>query len=289
MSVAFAAALKSAARKHGFKVVVDVMDLPAHQFADLGFSLEMSVKNFLRFDRFVFGKADYLMVCSQSMTELIHKRYGVDESSLIVALNGHSIGEDGVEEGCFGTPLSRNPGDKRLKFAYAGTLNAARGIAPVLDAFLESDVDAEMHLCGPHGDWITTDYNDPRLIYHGALSDDQAAAALAGCDVGLIPYPEKGYYNLAYATKLSFYLGLGMAVLCSEARETASQVKRLGVGLCWPLADFASAFRQIAENADELSLWRKRANEVRADYSWTSIYTRAFDELERRAGALSYK
>ena len=86
------------------------------------------------------------------------------------------------------------------------------------------------------------------------------------------------YYHLAFATKLPFYLGLGMPVLCSNARETASHVARLGVGLCWPVDDFATAFATLAEDRSRLRAWRERVLESRAQFQWSEIYARALRE-----------
>lgn len=279
-SVLFTAALRRAADKQGFAVVVDVADVPAFQYEDLGFQLEMGCRTLGWFDRFILRRADYLWMCSESIARCVQERYGIDESRLITALNGYQVElQPAVDDDSAG-----------LKFAYAGSLNRERGIEILIESFLLGGMDhCELHLCGPYGDWIPEKYKDRRLVCHGSLSDEQASVALSGCHVGLIPYPEKGYYHLAFATKLPFYLGLGMPVLCSNARETASHVQRLGVGLCWGIDDFGSALRHVARNRDQIGSWRRRVLEVRGDFSCSRIYAKALETTTRRAASMTGK
>lgn len=268
MSFAFAALLRRSARASGFGIVIDVMDLPVYQYRDLGFELEMRPSTLHRFDRFVFSRADVLWVCSQMLAKLIHTRYGIEEARLVVALNGYHTE--------LPPSLGRSPGT--VRFAYAGSLNAERGILPVIQALTRGSADCQLHLCGAGGDWIRSHGSDPRIVYHGSLSDEQAARKLRECDVGLIPYPEQGYYHLAFATKLPFYLGLGLPVLCSNAAETASHVERLGVGICRPIADFGAAFADIAADPAQIVPWQKRVAKVRRELRWSSIYGKALEQ-----------
>lgn len=269
ISLLFASKLRSMANRLGFRIVIDVMDLPVFQYRDLGYQLEMSEDTHKLFDRFVFRRADKLWVCSEMLAETIRREYGCHEQSTIVALNGHSM------------DISPPPLDMSgpMKLAYAGWLSPWRGVACMIDAFLASGVtEAQLHMCGPSGEWISEHYADSRIIYHGSLTDAEAIRRLAGCQVGIIPYPEEGYYNLAFATKFPFYLALGMAVLSSEARETASHVRRLGVGLVAPLDKFSDAIAYLDGHRDEVAQWHRRALEVRSDFDWSNIYSRALEQ-----------
>lgn len=277
MSLAFAAMLRREADRRGFRVVVDIMDLPAFQFADLGFSLEMRPATLQRFDRFIFSHADTLWVCSESIARMVRENYGIDDSRIVVALNGHQMH-------C--RPVDKPDPPATLKFAYAGSLNRERGIASTIEAFLKGGgPDTELHLCGPYGEWIAGEYSDPRIVHHGALTDEQAGDTLANCDIGLVPYPERGYYHVAFATKLPFYLALGMPVLCSNARESSHHVNRLGVGLCWPMDDFGSAFAYLSRSRGQVRDWREQVLRVRSELSWSSIYSRAVDATLERSAA----
>jgi hypothetical protein len=64
------------------------MDLPAFQYADLGFSLQMRPEQLQAFDKFIFSRADVLWVCSGSIAGLICDRYGIDQRKSMVVLNG---------------------------------------------------------------------------------------------------------------------------------------------------------------------------------------------------------
>lgn len=260
--------LRHEATRRGFKIVIDVMDLPVFQHRDLGYELQMRDSTLARFDRFVFGQADAIWVCSGLIAGLIHEHYGVPEARLITALNGHKMGS---------VPLRDT--HEGVRFAYAGSMNSERGIAPAIEAFLAGAApDSELHLCGPFGDWIPGRFDDPRIVYHGALTDADACAALAACDVGLIPYPERGYYHVAFATKLPFYLNLGLPVLCSAARETASYVEKLGIGMWRDIDSFATAFSEISRNPGVVDEWRGNVLAAREEFDWSYIYSRALAE-----------
>jgi glycosyltransferase involved in cell wall biosynthesis len=265
MSLLFAAALRRESRRSGFKIVIDITDLPVFQYRDLGFEIGMSPRTMRCFDRFILSRADMLWVCSSGLVELIAETYSIERKNMVFAPNGHDMG---------GVPAAVDAGV--FRFAYAGSLNRARGIGVMLDAFLASRTDdAEIHLCGPYGEWIGNEYDDRRIVHHGALTDAQAREELAGCDIGVIPYPESGYYNLAFPTKLAFYLSLGMPVLCTKAVEAAEYVERTGIGMSHRVDDLSAAFEFLASRPAQVSAWRRRVLEVRPDLSWTSIYSGA--------------
>jgi hypothetical protein len=265
-SAAFALWLRSASRRLGFRVVVDVMDLPSAQFEDLGYNLQMRASTLRRFERLILRGADWLWVCSESIGRLIGEDYGVERDRIVTALNGYHVTV---------APRSRSTKGS-IRFAYAGSMNREREVEPLIAAFLASDLEqCELHLCGPFGDWIPETYTNQRVIYHGSLSDAEAAEALSDCHMGLIPYPEKGYYHLAFATKLAFYLGLGIPVLCSMARETASHVANLNVGMCRAIGDFSAAFRQIAADPRLIDEWGANVLKIRDEFAWDTIYSRA--------------
>lgn len=277
MSVLFAELLRRASKKQGFDIVIDIRDLPAFQYKDLGFPIEMKPGTLRWFDRFVFSRANCLWVCSESIGHLVHECYGIAESRLITTLNGYR------------TPIKPSTDyGGRLKLAYAGSLNRERGIKTLIDSLFRSEIqDFELHLCGLYGDWILDEYKDSRLVFHGSLTNEQASSTLSQCHIGIIPYPERGYYHLAYATKLSFYMGLGLPVLCSNAHETASHVRRLGVGLCRPMDDFDSAFQTLDNNRDQIKDWQRRVLEVREEFSWHAIFARSLAETTNRCALTS--
>lgn len=264
MSLVFAYLLRGKA-----EVVIDVMDLPVFQYKDLGYPIEMSEAKLKWFDRFIFSRADYLWVCSNALSEVIRQECAIDTSRLIVALNGHDMDQ----------PPPERPPSQITRFAYAGSLNPERGMEAAVQAFVDGRMEnTELHLCGRCGQWIRQKYSDPRIVYHGELTDAEAWKTLAGCDIGLIPYPERGYYNLAFATKLPFYLALGMPVLCSMAQETAAVVEAKGIGLCRPISRFAEAYQEAASDPEQLAAWRSNVIKVRGEFSWNIIYSRALEK-----------
>lgn len=269
LSLLFAQKLRRLANRKRFGIVIDIMDLPVYQYQDLGFELEMRPEALKKFDRFIFSRADVLWVCSGSIARIINQDYDIDAFRMIVVLNGYQAqqSQPDFEDG-------------QLKLAYAGTLNRERGLEPVFDNLLGCPGNFQINLCGLSGEWIGQKYSDPRLVYHGAITDSAARKVLSGCNLGLIPYPERGYYHLAFATKLAFYLGMGMPVLCSDVIETGEYVRNMGIGLCSPVSQFSEAVQSIVPA--RLLEWREQVLRVRGMFSWANIYQLALSESMRR-------
>jgi glycosyltransferase involved in cell wall biosynthesis len=265
MAVFFARKLRNLANDLGARIVIDVMDLPRFQYKDLGYELEMNPKRLEYFDRLIFSLADKLWVCSHSLADLIERKYAIEHSKIIDVLNGYN---EQASSACLDASNSLH----KLRFVYCGSLNKERGIDDLLAHFNASGVDAELHVCGPHGEWIV---GNEKLFCHGTLNEADAMRLASSCDVGLIPYPEYGYYHLAFATKLAFYLGAGIPVMCSMAKETASYVQSMKIGLCRPFDQFANAFSEIASSKKNIMHWKANVQNVRNSFSWNAIYEKA--------------
>ncbi|MFQ3549576.1 MAG: hypothetical protein SNJ70_07475 [Armatimonadota bacterium] len=274
LSNIFSRKLKKASEKYAFDIIIDIMDLPAFQYNDLGFKLEMNPKTLMKFDKKIFSNSNYLWVCSKNLSNLIMDKYSIENYKIIIALNGYS--KEAVSK--------KKPISDVLKFAYAGSLNKERGIKELIESFLSADrQNIELHICGLYGEWIREEYDDRRIIYYGSKTNDGASNILSKCDIGLIPYPQSGYYQLAFATKLPFYLSLGTPILCSNVDETGSYIKKYNFGMTWDINDFTSAFSYITDNKDIIDNWKNSVFENRHIFSWDNIYSSALLETIKRA------
>jgi glycosyltransferase involved in cell wall biosynthesis len=267
MSRAFARRVKRLVNRGGGRVIVDVMDLPRIQYRDLGLPMEMSLRAFERFDQDVFSNADELWVCSGHLAEYIQENHGC---AVRTVLNGTVPRQ---------TQSQTASGNGIVRFLYAGSMNPARGIGPVIESFRRlPHPNARLRLCGTDGEWLREAVaDDPRIEYLGSLTDAQAAEVAADCDVGLIPYPETGYYQIAFATKLPFYLELGLPILVSRVAETGGHVERLGVGLVRPLSEWTEAFALFLNCPEKREAWAERLRAVAPEFYWETLYGRALE------------
>jgi glycosyltransferase involved in cell wall biosynthesis len=259
--------VKRVVHRGGGHVIVDVMDLPRIQYRDLGLPMKMSLRAFERFDQDVFSNADELWVCSGHLSEYIQEHH---DCAVRTVLNGTVPRQ---------TQRQTAPGNGIVRFLYAGSMNPERGIGPVIEGFRRlPHPNARLRLCGTDGEWLREAVaDDPRIEYLGSLTDAQAAEVAADCDVGLIPYPETGYYQIAFATKLPFYLELGLPVLVSRVAETGGHVERLGVGLVRPLSEWTEAFALFLNCPEKREAWAERLRAVAPEFYWETLYGRALE------------
>lgn len=215
VSILFSLALFFVTRLKGKRVIIDVVNLPLYQYHDLNLPMEMSERTFHGFDRLVFSLADEVWFASQAFAELACREYHLDPRKTRTVLNGAFR----TLPGC--VPLAdRNGSLCPLRFVYAGTMNAARELDAMLDAFVALPYsDVELHLCGIEGEWIPSRYPDPRIRFHGHLSQADSLDLIQQCDIGIIPYPERGYYNLVFPSKFPLYIIGGVMVLASDATD----------------------------------------------------------------------
>ncbi len=269
-SLFFAKKLRKYADKNKAKVLVDVMDFPLFQHKDLGTESKLDESDFRKFDSTVLHAADKVWICSHELTGLAQKEYNLPDQKLETVVNGSVHFELDT--------VAREDG--KTRFVSCGGLTKERGTKDMIDAFCAAQMDdAEMHLAGMGGEWIAEDYKDENIVYHGALSASDAAKLAAGCDVGVIYYPQKGYYQLAFATKLPFYLACGIPVLATNVRETGGAVARLGVGRIAEESEFASVMKDWAGAPDVKGPYAYNIEKAASELEWDRLFSSAYAGL----------
>lgn len=118
------------------------------------------------------------------------------------------------------TILERDPVSADLfKVVYAGTLNLEYGVGRLVDAMaLLSDPDIELHLYGA-GSGVTAiqeaSINDPRIVYHGRVSNTEASDAIYGATLLINPRnaSDGEYTKYSFPSKDIEYLSTGIPTL----------------------------------------------------------------------------
>lgn len=271
----FARWLRKWSLQNKARIIIDIADLPLYQYEDLGLPMEMSTTRFKQLDKTLFLNADELWVCSHSLSILAREAYGLDKQIIKPVVNG-SVARN---------QLKSDSGAHPFRFVYCGGLKRHRYIDNMIQTFIDSNIsNAELHLAGTEGQWIPSQFPQNNVIYHGSLTDAAAAKMAMNCDLGLIYYPQKGYYHLAFATKLAFYICCGLPVLCTDVNETGNAIRSMGVGQIVDIANFGEAMKEIAGSADLRTRFRDALAAAGNELTWERIYSVATGEISMKSG-----
>lgn len=157
----------------------------------------------------------------------------------------------------------------QINYVYAGSLNRGRQLTELIQLFC-MNTGVNLYLLGTNGDWIK-DYNlSPNIYYLGSLSECDAHALVATCDIGLVPYDDtRFYYNLCYPTKASFYITAGIPFLCTDLNELKLNFKESGAALFYSLSQWVEVIDSLSkEKIDELKL---KAVNIQQKYLWSNL------------------
>jgi hypothetical protein len=272
ISLIFSLSLFLLTRIQGKRIVVDVVDLPLYQYRDLHLPMEMSEKTFHFFDQVVFTLADEVWFASGAFAALAQREYRLASRKVKTVLNGAFRLEPAPVD------LESSRGSDVFRFVYAGTMNAARELDAMLRAFVSLPyTHIELHLCGIEGEWIPVQYPDPRIIFHGHLDQAEALGLLHQCDIGIIPYPERGYYNMVFPSKFSLYMIGGVMFLGSDATEVAQSIDQWKVGIHGPIATLDKLMIRCVEKPDLVQRCKAAAANQRMLFYWDAIYQKVLE------------
>lgn len=235
------------------KVILDICDLKYEQAMDLKIdtdrldALQYTESRLFRCDcDFVFA--------SESMKEYAKKKYGLKDKKCHVLENGGNLCFEKIK-----IPFTNG----KIKLVYAGTLNKGRCIEKMIDR-IKTISQATLYLCGTGGEWIKDDGN---IVNMGVLDEDAAHYLVSKCDIGLIPYDEgREYYNIAYPTKLAFYVTSGIAFISTDVKEVRKIVSSYGVGYIGEIDHWNNIIETLYEK--DLKLQKDKINNIKHEFTW---------------------
>jgi glycosyltransferase involved in cell wall biosynthesis len=206
---------------------------------------------------------------------MLRERYGVERTPTDIVPNGGAP-----------VPLAR-PDDGLFRFAYAGALHATtHGVARLIEAFRRvADPHVRLVLMGPDGEWIAdqlAENPDPRIDYVGCLDAEEVQSRLAPCDMGVLTGDPDGYHSTGCPGKLGSYLAAGLPVLSTVHGDCARIVARNANGVVCDWDAMAETMASVAADPERIARMRERAEALRHEYAWTSIYGRAVAHLPLR-------
>lgn len=237
-------------------ILVDICDLKLEQSIDL--QIDEKRRNAIEMtEKKLFKIKCFFNFASESMKEYAVKKYAIENDRSDILMNGGSIS---YEE------ININIEDGYINLVYAGTLNKGRSIEQMIDS-VSGIRGVRLYLLGVGGEWIK---NKKNVFYLGSLPEEQAHYIVSLCDVGLVPYDDsKLYYNIAYPTKLSFYLTAGIPFLSTPVIEAKKVNVRENVGYICSMLEWCDFFVSLTK--EEINLEKKRVLEIRHKFLWDNI------------------
>lgn len=251
--------LKFANRRNN--VIFDVADLPYEQSIDLELHSSEGIKEF---ETRLFSMDIKLIFASYEMEKYACEKYNVSTNNTMVCING------GNELKKLDIKYYKNEIDQsEFNFVYAGTLNKGRQIEKLINLFSNSK-NVNLILMGTKGEWIKQYISSNNIKYFGALDEDIAHEIVSNCDMGLIPYDSsRFYYNIAFPTKLSFYITAGIPFLSTKVKEVEYVNNRYDLGYTLNIEEWKLFIKNI--NFDKISYKKKNVNRSKSDFLWSNI------------------
>lgn len=255
-----------------FKIVIDVSDMPIYQSKELGFTIGVRHTPLHWFEKQYFRLAHKVWFPSQPMADIVTTEIRIDKKKVVVVVNGN------LKNGCLtGQNKVLSDNSRPVSFVYAGDLRQDRGIKNMIQAFRDIPPEmARLSVCGINGEWLK---NDDHIINLGPLSAEECNAFVSQADVGIIPYPPEGYYNLIFPTKLSLYITCGVPILTTQIRETSRIVKKTGIGFVTDFNDLKTTLLHICKNKGEVTECRRQLGRIRNEFFWECILDNAFEKV----------
>jgi len=261
-SIFFLYVLKSISKRKN--LLFDISDLKYEQSIDLDIN-ESVLDAIKEFEEKFFKLNARFVFASQSMRKYAEIKYNITQDKSDICKNGGTIIEDNFD----GLDISFIDRSK-LNFVYAGSLNKGRQIERMIDNFPHNNK-CYLYIMGNGGEWLKSYINQGNIMYLGALKEENALYICSHCDVGLIPYDEKKkYYNIAYPTKLSFYITAGISFLSTPVDEVKYIKNMHDIGFIKNMNEWSSFFCEISKEIIQSE--KVKIIGVQSQYVWDHLF-----------------
>lgn len=250
--------------KHN-KIFIDISDLPYEQSIDLELAQKYNCETIRNLEKNLFNlnNAKYIFA-SYSMKDYICDKYKIKEDKTCVCINGGNAIKKQNND-IYNFTIEKD----KINYIYAGTLNKGRQIEKVITIFSKCK-NSNLILIGINGEWIKKIKLPQNVKYFGALSEDEAHQFASICDIGLIPYDSSRlYYNIAYPTKLSFYITAGITFLSTDVQEVSRIKNKYNIGHVCNIDNWENIINMITK--DELIQEKNRINLIKQNFYWNNI------------------
>lgn len=249
----------------------DVSDLPIEQATDL----ELPIPYFYKeIERELFKLHAIFIFASYAMRDYVCKKFHFPIEMTKVCINGGLAPKFDVE--ILDDPKQYNV-QRPIKFVYAGTLNRGRQIEEVIEIFRNVS-NAEVYLMGVGGDWIKNTQMSRNIKYLGAKTEEEAHRLVAACDIGIVPYDSSRlYYQIAFPTKLSFYITAGLPFLSTDIKEAIRINQNYQLGLISEIQLWPSLIENLTHS--DLAKLKARVHAHKSKFYWENLIETTFADI----------
>ena len=244
------------------ELVFDIADLPYEQAIDLDLPIPYYYQEI---ERKIFNLPAKFIFASYSMRSYACNKFQLPIDNTSVCINGGLVLSKEILK------VNNHLIDKeKVNFVYAGTLNKGRGIMRVIEVFKNAP-DVNLTLLGEMGEWINNIKPADNIRYLGPIDERIAHSLVSLFDVGIVPYDsQKLYYNIAYPTKLSFYITAGITFLSTDVSEVKIINEKYKMGFVYPIEDWNHEILKLKK--DEVLNKKKIILKYKEEFYWDVIF-----------------
>ncbi|MCB2353560.1 glycosyltransferase [Clostridium estertheticum] len=248
------------------KIYIDVADLPYEQSKALELNTNYDFNIFKNIETQIFSLENTTYVfASYSMRDYICYKYNLVENKTVVCVNGgHKLKTFDISK--YDGFINKD----KSNYIYAGTLNKGRQIEKLIGIFKKCP-NCNLILIGINGEWIGKEGLPGNIQYLGSLEEEEAHELTSMCDVGIIPYDsDRFYYNIAYPTKLSFYITAGITFLSTKVREVQNINEKYNIGYTIDINDWENSIKNLSKR--EINDEKEKINVIKDNFYWKNIF-----------------
>lgn len=265
ISALFLKAIKKSTKFN--ELIFDVSDLKYEQCLSLELN-EDKIEVVKKFEEVFFKTRAQFIFASEAMREYACNKYLIPLKNTDVCING---GTEILKKYDIKDIEEEYINCNKILFVYAGTLNKGRQIEEMISSF-PNDNKSILLLMGSGGAWLHDFTKNKNIHYLGALEEEKAHYIVSMCDVGLIPYSsDRLYYNLAYPTKLSFYITAGIPFLSTSVQEVINIHKKYDIGYILDNKNWKQFFYDVSKQ--DIENKKTKINEIKSKFYWNAIFS----------------
>ena len=245
-------------------IIFDISDIKYEQSIDLNL-LDSNLNQMKKIEDKFFKLPVEFIFASNSMCDYVCDKYRINKDDADVCINGGNMINYNKKSN-----LGNHINKYRINYVYAGSLNKGRQIEEMISNFPKNNK-VQLILMGAAGEWIKDNNSQENIIYLGAVEETEAHYLVSKCDIGLIPYDDsKFYYNIAYPTKLSFYITAEIPFLSTGVIEVKKINDIYEIGYIDKINNWSNIINNIT--LEEIEDKKIKIKEIKENFYWDNIF-----------------
>jgi hypothetical protein len=258
-------ALRLKARLTGRRIVVIMEDLPIEMAEGRavagGPPPDMPIVQVRAIERQLL-RAAHMVVTPPGFQDTIIERHGIDRARFRTFQRNIYMPAVRPE---------REPGLEfeagAVNYLYSGAIDTtiASNFRQILRS-IQTAPQARLHVCGPGRDAVEKWFRDLGVTnarHYGRLNLAAHDWLAARCDAGLILWPtDNPYFHLTPTSKYSAYVSNGLAVLSTDLKAIAANIRGDGVGRAMPINELSVEFLRWTARPSLFAGFKERAREL---------------------------